>query len=443
MNIKLTLFALFWIKSMLFCQCEDGIYHMVYQELKPFIFTNDKNETDGMLAKVFTGIKHYCFLNNEVQRNITEFVQYRHRSNSQEELMEILTNKSMSYGTGKLSNISKNKAMWGPLTTFKMNNTALESRGLYRYTFHRSTAIAVIVTREKISLYNKFIRGFLSCKHIVTLAALLIVIFGILIWILERKVNDNFNESFLKGAMTGIWWSFITLTTVGYGDVVPKSPLGRILACVVMHTGMVIICVITGTVTAVVSGTSDLGIYERRVAVMKDSYEERIAKGDYKAETISVGSYEEVVQKVRNGEVFAGLMNEDVAFAYQDNIIADDASAPLRFVYTVPAIIDVSLMVSDLTEFALRYWGCFNALNEEIAHSSVREFQTKLKIETLYNIPIKDLLKKRFFLVLLGLAFGLILMGILLEMFRKVRSSAKITNYGEEVSVARTTPSKS
>ncbi|XP_066018432.1 uncharacterized protein [Pocillopora verrucosa] len=54
---------------------------------------------------------------------------------------------------------------------------------------------------------------------------------GILVWLLERRVNkDQFSPLFTAGAPQGFWWAVLFLPTVGYGDITPKSFLGRILA---------------------------------------------------------------------------------------------------------------------------------------------------------------------------------------------------------------------
>jgi voltage-gated potassium channel len=48
---------------------------------------------------------------------------------------------------------------------------------------------------------------------------------------------------------TGIWWSLQTVTTVGYGDVVPTSVPGRVTAAIVMLAGLSFLAVTTAAVT--------------------------------------------------------------------------------------------------------------------------------------------------------------------------------------------------
>ncbi|MFE3858198.1 potassium channel family protein [Streptomyces griseorubiginosus] len=44
-----------------------------------------------------------------------------------------------------------------------------------------------------------------------------------------------------------VWWTCATLTTVGYGDVVPVTPLGRLIAVGVMMIGLALLAAVTGT----------------------------------------------------------------------------------------------------------------------------------------------------------------------------------------------------
>lgn len=72
------------------------------------------------------------------------------------------------------------------------------------------------------------------------------IVIGFLIYFLEAKVNNNFSS-----ISDGIWWFFVTISTVGYGDKVPSTGLGRFLAIVVMLFGVAILSVITATISSI------------------------------------------------------------------------------------------------------------------------------------------------------------------------------------------------
>lgn len=46
-----------------------------------------------------------------------------------------------------------------------------------------------------------------------------------------------------------LWWSFVTITTVGYGDISPATPIGRILASLLMLVGIGFLSMLTGTIS--------------------------------------------------------------------------------------------------------------------------------------------------------------------------------------------------
>ncbi|MFK3970539.1 ion transporter [Pseudomonas sp. NPDC087358] len=72
----------------------------------------------------------------------------------------------------------------------------------------------------------------------------LVTVFGTLMYVIEGP--DHGFTSIPKG----IYWAIVTLTTVGFGDIVPKTPVGQILSSLVMITGYSIIAVPTGIFTA-------------------------------------------------------------------------------------------------------------------------------------------------------------------------------------------------
>jgi len=58
------------------------------------------------------------------------------------------------------------------------------------------------------------------------------------------------DESGFTSIPRGIYWAIVTLTTVGYGDIAPQTPIGQLIATIVMILGYGIIAVPTGIVTA-------------------------------------------------------------------------------------------------------------------------------------------------------------------------------------------------
>ena len=72
----------------------------------------------------------------------------------------------------------------------------------------------------------------------------LVVIFGALMYLVEGEANG------FTSIPQSVYWAVVTLSTVGYGDMTPQSPLGRFLASILMVTGFGIIAVPTGIVTA-------------------------------------------------------------------------------------------------------------------------------------------------------------------------------------------------
>lgn len=74
-----------------------------------------------------------------------------------------------------------------------------------------------------------------------------VIIFGTIMFLVEGS------ESGFSSIPQSIYWAIVTLTTVGYGDIVPVTPFGRILATIVMILGYGIIAVPTGIVSSEMS----------------------------------------------------------------------------------------------------------------------------------------------------------------------------------------------
>ncbi|QDU63661.1 Cystine-binding periplasmic protein precursor [Planctomycetes bacterium Pan216] len=87
---------------------------------------------------------------------------------------------------------------------------------------------------------------------IATLAVMNIVI-GLLIWCCERNHNPQFHGSPYLGIWHGLWWSFVSMTTVGYGDKAPITFLGRMLGMLWILSGIVLISIFTGSMASAIT----------------------------------------------------------------------------------------------------------------------------------------------------------------------------------------------
>jgi voltage-gated potassium channel len=65
---------------------------------------------------------------------------------------------------------------------------------------------------------------------------------GTLMWLIDRKEFPTLGR--------GLWWAAQTVSTVGYGDVVPHATRGRLVAVVVMLSALAFLTVVTAAITA-------------------------------------------------------------------------------------------------------------------------------------------------------------------------------------------------
>ena len=77
---------------------------------------------------------------------------------------------------------------------------------------------------------------------IASVTTVLAVLTGLLMTVVDR---DSF-----PSVGSGLWWAVQTVTTVGYGDQVPESKVGQILAALIMLLGIGFITVVTAAITS-------------------------------------------------------------------------------------------------------------------------------------------------------------------------------------------------
>jgi len=109
------------------------------------------------------------------------------------------------------------------------------------------------------------------------------VVGGVLGWLVDREDFPTLG--------TGLWWSLQTVTTVGYGDIVPSRGSGRAIGGVIMLAGIAFIAVVTAAVTAALiesarrrrSGQSDTELQDQlgQISARLTAIEQALSRRDH------------------------------------------------------------------------------------------------------------------------------------------------------------------
>jgi voltage-gated potassium channel len=83
----------------------------------------------------------------------------------------------------------------------------------------------------------------LATGVIVTATAIVVAGSGVLIWLLDHNEYPNVGVA--------MWWAAQTVTTVGYGDVTPAKPAGRIIGVFVMLYGVAFVTIFVAAITSI------------------------------------------------------------------------------------------------------------------------------------------------------------------------------------------------
>ncbi len=171
----------------------------------------------------------------------------------------------------------------------------------------RILRVLVLFRAFKMLRYTKSLTGFLyvlknkkfELMTLLTLSAFFIFIAGIMLYVFE---GDNKNPN-IHNIFDAFYWALITISTVGYGDIAPVTPEGRIMTMLIIITGIGLISFVTSIIVS--------SFNERLGALREDRVVQDVAKKKRLTVVCGYGLLGRLVVE--------GLKKEGVEFVIIDN----------------------------------------------------------------------------------------------------------------------------
>lgn len=170
------------------------------------------------------------------------------------------------------------------------------------------------------ALFHSLTSPSLQLLFAVFLGGLLVV--GAVVALIERKSNPDFAHFGPRAVLEGMWWGLVTAATVGYGDRVTRTGVGRIIAAFWIIFGVIFIAQLTATVTASLTGRElrseirspqDLGGHD--VVTVRGTTAATYLR-EHRIKARELASVDEMVDAVADGRADAAVYDAPV-LAYQ------------------------------------------------------------------------------------------------------------------------------
>ena len=181
---------------------------------------------------------------------------------------------------------------------------------------------AYYITIKKSFTLMQLLTACLELWPLLIACILMAILSGFVAWILETWVNkEEFPRQFFSGWFEGIWWSFISMTTVGYGDKAPKSIGARLFAIAWILTGIIIFGILTSSLTSTILeastdkvptmvgskvGSMRSRIYDENLIVQRGGY---LHANEYENKS-DVHAFYHLLQRLTSNEIHGFLLDK-------------------------------------------------------------------------------------------------------------------------------------
>ncbi len=246
-------------------------------------------------------------------------------------------------------------ALIGPVT---INSQRAENISFSQPFF--DTEMGILAPVMELSLWDRIEPLFSPNFLIAVLSFLLLLTFvGLIFWLVEgRKYPEEYGKKPSQGIGSGIWLALVTMTTVGYGDMAPKTPAGR----VVIGSWMIISLIMATSFIAGIATTLSLtGGSEKTITELGQLEGKKVAVPNYKKmldNFKAVGATPVTVNKVEDGYK---LLTDGLVDALVYDIV------PLEYISKTTPKTDLKLSKRNINP---QHYGFVFPLNSDLRHTA-------------------------------------------------------------------------
>ncbi|XP_066912988.1 uncharacterized protein [Clytia hemisphaerica] len=376
-----------------------------FWEIKPYIFTNEKGRLAGMIVDYFEEQRRVgmsCF--NNVSNSY--LIKYSNKLPDRESILQFYNNQSVEgYFLpifGNNSEYDSNSEIYAPIS---------------------ATSVSLVAKQVEVELSNKLVKAVIDSALLGIVVVLISITFSF-VYALIDQIGKEKTKTFMEELYLAISFCVTTMSTVGYGDMVPSNQISRLIIVQWMVFGLIISSLITGSITKFVYTDHDyLPPYRDKniqIAVLNNSAEYKIATKDFFADKVTnYSTYEEIFDAIREGKSKYAIVNSDIAAYAQDTWnIGKSPAERLVVIFTKPIMIPIQIgyrsskySMSDKLAVCVDY---YDGQAKEYAYARYRKRvkTTELYIPTMaefilcYDIP-RAMLIACCTLISLGILFDL------------------------------------
>ncbi|QDV88179.1 transporter substrate-binding domain-containing protein [Planctomycetes bacterium TBK1r] len=200
------------------------------RDVPPFAMQNENGGWDGISIDLMRSIKA------DLEEESKHEIQLRFESYPLDEMLDAVAAGRIDIAVAALT-----------------VNAERERRMDFTHAFFSSGLGIAVGAAQRKSGWSGIVDAVLSPTFLRILSGLLaaMLISAVAVYFFERKHHgSDFKYGIVRGIGVGLWWAAVTLTTVGYGDKVPKTLPGRLIGLIWMFSGLFIIASFTAAVTS-------------------------------------------------------------------------------------------------------------------------------------------------------------------------------------------------